>query len=359
MTRFETDWIVDSDVRCAVPGPDVLRPYLPTHWDEYFDESAFRATPGPAQVYPSWSNVLATKGAEITLETVQQNVLTRAGSCVLNCYYGVESVTQVYFAEALATAVNRWVAAEWLDQDDRLFASATITPHYTDGAVAEINRIANDRRFVQVLLPTRASEPYGSHRYWPIWDAAAEHGLALALNPSGSAGTPPTPTGWPASFAEEYSAAPIAFQTHVVSLIVSGIFQRHPNLRVVVLESGCTWLPALMWRMDLEWKSARREAPWLTEPPSSYVRRHFRFTTQPFDAPSDPAQRAEIIGQLGSDEMLMFASAYPHRYEAGQDELLDLLNEEQIGRCLGGNARDTYALESRRLNPITSEGSDD
>jgi predicted TIM-barrel fold metal-dependent hydrolase len=38
------------------------------------------------------------------------------------------------------------------------------------------------------------------------------------------------------------------FQTHATSLIVEGVFARHPNLKMVMLESGFTWLPAYLWR---------------------------------------------------------------------------------------------------------------
>jgi predicted TIM-barrel fold metal-dependent hydrolase len=342
--------IVDCDVHVAVPGPAALRPHLSDHWQGYLDESAFRGTPGPGLIYPGWSSPLATKGADLTLDAIRADVLSRAGTAVLVAYYGVEAVTHPFFAGALASAVNGWLRAEWLDRDDRLFASAALAPHFVEGAVEQVHRVGADPRLVQLLLPTRAAEPYGSQRYWPIWAAAAEHGLALALTPGGSAGTPPTPTGWPASFAEEYAVSPIAFQTHVVSLIVSGIFQRHPGLRVVVMESGWTWLPQLLWRMDLEWKAARRETPWLSAPPSEYVRRHFRFTTQPFDAPADPRQRAQMVGQLGSDELLLFGSDHPHDTGGGPDELLEVLTDEQAERVLATNAAATYGLAERRAH---------
>jgi predicted TIM-barrel fold metal-dependent hydrolase len=342
--------IVDCDVHVAVPGPAALLPHLSDHWQAYFEESSFRGTPGPALVYPGWSAPLATKGADLTLDAVRADVLSRAGTAVLVAYYGVEAVTHPYLAGALASAVNGWLRSEWLDRDDRLLASAALAPHFAEGAIEEVHRIADDPRFVQVLLPTRSAEPYGSQRYWPIWAAAAERGLALALTPGGSAGTPPTPTGWLGSFAEEYAASPIAFQTHVVSLVVSGIFQRHPDLRVVVMESGWTWLPQLLWRMDLEWKAARRETPWLTAPPSEYVRRHFRFTTQPFDAPADARHHAQMVGQLGSDELLLFGSDYPHDYGGGVDELFEVLTPAQAERVLAGNAAETYRLAERRAH---------
>ena len=85
-----------------------------------------------------------------------------------------------------------------------------------------------------------------------------------------------------------------------MSLVMSGIFQRCPDLKIVIAESGLTWVPSLMWRMDQEWKACRREVPWVQEPPSAYVRRHFRFTTAPnasgnVDAIADFAPSHDMI----------------------------------------------------------------
>ena len=55
------------------------------------------------------------------------------------------------------------------------------------------------------------------------------------------------------------------FQSQLLSLIVEGVFDRFPNLRVALIEGGLTWLPSLMWRFDKEWKGLRREVPWDTQ----------------------------------------------------------------------------------------------
>lgn len=102
------------------------------------------------------------------------------------------------------------------------------------------------------------------------------------------------------------------FQSQVISLIVEGVFDKFPELRVALIESGVTWLPSLMWRLDKEWKGLRREVPWVKRLPSQYIRDHIRLTTQPLDAPPDLQHVQQIIEQLGSDELLMFATDYPH-----------------------------------------------
>ena len=74
---------------------------------------------------------------------------------------------------ALASAVNDWQVAEWLEPEPRLRASINVA--YEDGELAarEIDRCADDPRFVQVLMLVRTAEPLGRRKYWPLYRAAA------------------------------------------------------------------------------------------------------------------------------------------------------------------------------------------
>jgi hypothetical protein len=279
----------------------------------------------------------------MTLEHLREGVLTRAAQAVLQCYYGVESLLHPYLAAALARAANAWIAKEWLAADDRLLGSAIVAPQHTEEAVGEVLQAAADRRFVQILVPANATEPYGSKRFWPIWRAAAEHSLPVAITAGGLSGTPPTPVNWTNSFFEQYGCEGLAFASQVNSLVFSGIFEECPDVRFVLSESGWTWLPALMWRMDWEWRAGHREVPWVQMPPSEYIRRHFFLTTQPTDV-GTPAQLRDMIDQLGSDRMLMFSSDFPRRSGGDCTAILDALTAQERGRVLWGNAAECYGL---------------
>jgi predicted TIM-barrel fold metal-dependent hydrolase len=203
-----------------------------------------------------------------------------------------------------------------------------------------------------VLVPVRSQEGYGNHRYWPIWEAAAEHGLAVGIAGGGAAGTPPTPVNWLATFAEDYVSWSLNFETQLISLVMSGLFRRWPDLKITMMESGWTWLPAFLWRMDAEWKQYHREVPWLEEPPSAYVRRHFRFTTQPVDAPADDAHMRQLLDQLGDEDtpaasLLLYASDFPHHYGGGVEQVLRHFSPDQQASVMGGNAAAWYGLDAR------------
>jgi predicted TIM-barrel fold metal-dependent hydrolase len=337
---------VDCDVHC-VPTRHALAPYLPAHWREHLDNTPQPEPAAVATMYPPWNASVRTASAELTLERLQREVLDEVTYAVLQCYYGVECFTHPYLAAAIATAVNDWLCAEWLERDARLLGTAVVTPQYPELAVREIERIADDRRFVQILLPARAVAGYGHQQYWPILRAATEHGLAVAIGFGGGTSGPPTPVNWVGSYYEEYNAAIFSFQAHMLSLVLGGACAELPGLRVVMTEGGWSWLPPVLWRMDQEWKAAQREVPWVAEPPSAYVRRHFRFTTQPFDAPPDGQQLRQLLSQVGSDDLLLYASDHPHAYLHGNDELLEVLDDAQRERVRWRNAWDWYDLQAR------------
>jgi len=93
--------------------------------------------------------------------------------------------------------------------------------------------------------------------------------------------------------------------------VFEGVFERFPGLKVVLVEGGFAWAPALCWRMDKHWERMRAETPRVKRPPSEYVREHFWFTTQPIEEPDDPRHLADIMDWVGWDR-LMFSTDYPH-----------------------------------------------
>ena len=90
------------------------------------------------------------------------------------------------------------------------------------------------------------------------------------------------------------------------------MFQQFPKLKAVFIESGVTWMPAHLWRLAKFWRGVRNEVPWVDRPPFEIARDHVRLTAQPFDAPEGVVTMDRICEHFGSDEMLLYASDYPH-----------------------------------------------
>ena len=76
--------------------------------------------------------------------------------------------------------------------------------------------------------------------------------------------------------------------------------------------------------------------------PAEIIRDHVRFTLQPVDAPPDPTQSSRIIEQIGSDDILLFSTDYPHWQFDGDDALPAGLSASLLRRLLVDNPLATY-----------------
>ena len=319
---------IDCDVHPTVPDLKALMPYLDDHWRDSVEE---RGIPGlesisyppnaPITARPDWRHKGGLAGTSVA--DLQATVFERLGAdrAILNCLYGVQLVFNEDMAQAFARAVNDWIAKEWLDRDPRLRASIVVTPQNTEYAVDEIERHAGDRRFVQILLLAMGEVPLGRRQFWPIYAAAERHGLPIGIHAGSAYRHPVTSLGWPSYYIEDYAAQSQGFQSQVASLITEGVFAKFPALKVVLIESGVTWLPGFLWRFSKFWRGLRTEVPWVDRSPSDIVRDHFRLTIQPLDAPSDPDAVERAIEHLRSDDMLLYASDFPHWQFDGDDPL--------------------------------------
>ena len=347
---------IDCDIHPAVPGIQALLPYLEENWREIaiirgIDDLQSLSYPlnSPLSARPDWRPPEGKAAA--TLERVRAEALDPFGTAIAicNCLYGV----QLFFSEdlgaAFARAVNTWLAREWLDRDDRLRASIVVPSQNAELAAEEINRWAPDRRFVQVLLLVMGDQPLGKRVHWPIYAAAEKHGLPVGIHAGSAYHNPPTPVGWPSYHTEDYVTQAQAFATQLSSLVTEGVFTRFPNLKVVLLESGVSWLPAHLWRLTKYWRGLRMEIPWVDRSPFEIVKSNVRLSITPFDGPSDPDTINRLMDHMQSDELLLFSTDYPHWQFDGDAVLPPGLSPALVRKIMIDNPRDTYA---RLLEPV-------
>ncbi|HEV7216332.1 MAG TPA: amidohydrolase family protein, partial [Chloroflexota bacterium] len=253
------------------------------------------------------------------------------------------------FGTAIAAAYNDWVAETWLgayNADGAFKGSITVAHQDPTAAAREIERWAGHPHFVQVMTDSGARAPFGQRQYYPIYEACARHGLPFAIHP-GTDGmginVQPSP-GYPTHYIEWHTCLSLAFQAHLVSLITEGVFARFPGFQVVLVEGGVSWLPALMWRLDAEYKALRSEVPWLKRLPSQYLADHVRVTSQPLERPDDPKQLLQVFEMMDAEHVLMFSSDYPHWDFDSPTDAFPKLPETLHQRIFEQNARELYAL---------------
>lgn len=283
----------------------------------------------------------------------------------------------VDYANAVATARNDAMVDQWLGVSDRFRGSIQINSDDPLAAAAEIRRVGGDPRFVQVMMASTTRRPLGQRMFLPIFEAASEFGLPVAIHP-GSEGKgsafPPTPSGYPSRYMEWHNILPINYMAQVNSLVTEGIFERFPDLTVVAIEGGIAWLPHLMWRMDKNYMALRDTVPWLRRLPSEYIIDHIRLTTQPIEEPARPEHLLQILDMIAPEKTLMFSSDYPHWDNDNPTKILRGLPAATRERVFSGTAMELYRItgparrtlaESRTLparpsdNPTVDQGADE
>ena len=348
---YPTGNIIDVDVHANVPRLEALFPFMARLWVDWCLERGWKGPKSVTAHYPpnteracrsEWrgDGVPASNVAQLAQQCLDAQDLEMA---ILTCYYGVESIRQPDWAAAMARAVNDWVASEWLDAEPRLRGSIVLPPRDPAAMIAEIRRVAADKRFVQVLLPVRSDTLWGQRHLFPVFEAIEELGLVGTFHYGGVADGTPSTTGHPAWFVEEYSAEWQAFVTQLTSIISEGVLNTFPQLRMAACEGGFLWLPMWGWRMNKEWRGLRREVPWLVEPPFDMIRRHFRFSTSPIEAGS-AEHLQQVLSWIGDPKILMYSSDYPHGNEDDLGALLSAIPVDDQVHVMSETARSWYRM---------------
>jgi uncharacterized protein len=330
---------IDCDVHIAVPSTRTLMPYLDAYWHDSFaargiDRTSFTMTgdapDAPVSARPDWRPQNGRPGSDLALLQSAALDTFSTSTAIANCIFGGIALHSADMAAVMCRAVNQWVKEEWLDKEPRLCASILVPQNAPDQAIAEIERCAGDKRFVQVLMLAGNKELLGQRSHWPVYEAAQRHHMPIGVH-AGSLYHHPLATSYGSYQVEDYVAQSFAFESQVLSLVAEGVFQKFPGLKFVFLESGVTWLPACLWRFNKTWRGVRPEIPWVKRLPADIVRDHIRLTVQPFDAPDMAKGLQYWTDQMGSEDMLLFSTDFPHWHFEGT-QALPLPPQSQLAR---------------------------
>jgi len=340
---------IDCDLHPAIPGCAALLPHLDPYWREVVTgrglgelDLALYPRGAPLTARADWRPETGLPGG--TAAALGREALDPFGTAIgiLNPLFGAPALHNADLAAALCRAANDWIAEHFLAADPRLRAAILVPAEAPELAVDEIERRAADRRFVQVLLFGAQETLLGRRVNWPIYAAAERHGLPIAIHAGGGTRHAPTTLGWPTYLIEDHAGFAQTFQSQVLNLIAEGVFTKFPGLRVVLLESGFGWVPNFLWRGTKMWRAMRKEIPWVDRSPAAIFRDHIRISIAPADAPAEPAAMATLLEMIGCDDLLLFATDYPHWRFEGTAALPPALPPRLHARVLRDNALALY-----------------
>lgn len=353
-----------------------LLPYFTSGWQDYIQGFEWHKESGPVAVPPSRNfcfnpggsdrkdalppdGAMAGSDPQLIIDqlidpyNIEHAVLTAAGGIG----FSVSTHSNPYFAAAVASAANDHLVDHWLSYDRRFHGSILTSIQVPEWAAKEIFRHADNPRMIQTLVAANPL-PYGfGHPLLdPIHRACAETGRPLAIHSlgDGAAGSIPSALAgaWPSYYLEFHSGAFQAMVTHLMSFICHGVFERYPQFRLVLIESGVSWIPGVLARMDADFKGTRREVPWCKKLPSEYFLEKVTVATQPLDiaGPDDPLVAS--LARLGAENVLAFSSDYPHWDTDTPSRSISLLPLSWRAKVRYENAARLYNLPS----PVTTGG---
>ena len=206
---------------------------------------------------------------------------------------------------------NDW-AADFARRSDpnRIFPLAVIPNNDPLVAAAEVRRCAKMGLRGGDLAFKRMSLPLYHHGWYPLWEAAAECRFPISFHSTGFKGlrTPDTPEMEQEYMVQWRLVRSALFQLDgmevLVSLISSGACEKYPEFRFILGESGVTWIPYVLDRLDTEYNDRARQLGFKMKP-SDYFRRN-GYTTYQQD------QFIETIIPLVGEDNIIWGADYPH-----------------------------------------------
>jgi predicted TIM-barrel fold metal-dependent hydrolase len=254
-------------------------------------------------------------------------------------------------AAAYRRAYNNWLHDFCSAAGGRVFGAASVDLRDAEEAAREARRCVNQFGFKAVHINP---VPVGKHRlydkfYEPLWNTLEELDVPLAIH---------TGTGTAADemlyhylpglrTAQTTVAFTIGNMLASTALIMGGVLERHPKLRVVHLESGAGWVPFWLDRLAASVQGGFRglDIPGLKLHPVEYFQRQCYISADP----DDPGIK-QVIDVLGDDNIVTatdFAHPEGRRYAWAVKELLELrgVSTGSKRKIMWDNALKLYSIE--------------
>jgi predicted TIM-barrel fold metal-dependent hydrolase len=249
---------------------------------------------------------------------------------------------------ALCRAYNNWLADQCAQGQHRLYGAAMLPLSDIDAAVTELERVIDRDGAKAVMVRPNPANGRSLHHpaYDRLWARAAEADVAVAVHEGWSPGVPTLGSDRFTNSAILHAIShPFEQMAACAGLILTGVLERHPALRVGFLESGGGWVPFLLHRMDEHFEMWPSFLSKVKLKPSEYFARQCFVSIDP----QEP-QISAIVEAVG-DECIVWATDYPHAdsvFPGAVDVLrrgMEALSPASQERILATNAQRYFGIK--------------
>ncbi|MBM4406485.1 MAG: amidohydrolase [Chloroflexi bacterium] len=206
------------------------------------------------------------------------------------------------YATACIRAYNDWMAEFCATHPKQLKGLGLVPMHDIEQAVLEAKRIKQiGLAGVMITISPEEQRSYNDPMYEPLWATAADIGMPISMHILTAVGRDPFQ-----QFAVDYASMSNWMIRSLTAIIFSGVFQRHPKLKMISVEADIGWVANFIHRMDhTMWKHGPRLGLKLEKKPSEYFRSNVLAT---FMSDEAGMRTWDIIGE----DNIMWSNDYPH-----------------------------------------------
>jgi predicted TIM-barrel fold metal-dependent hydrolase len=252
--------------------------------------------------------------------------------------------------QACFRVYNDWLAEYCSYAPKRLKGLALISIYDPQEGAKELQRCAKmGLKGAMIWCSPPEDRPYSSPLYDPFWAAAQDLDMPLSLH--AITGMERIPWEYGAEKrAMRQTVTPHEIEKSFSILILSGVLERFPRLKIVSAENNCGWLPYYLQRMDRGFRRfgpSGTLTPWptkLTLKPSEYFQRQMYCTF--IDDPFGVATRhwSGVDNLMWSSDYPHTASTWPHSRDIIDRDFKDV-SEEEKWKIVRGNASKLYGFD--------------
>jgi uncharacterized protein len=250
-------------------------------------------------------------------------------------------------AVAIARAYNDWLATYCAADRNRLFGAAMVPVQDPTAAAAELRRAHDELGFPTAFVRPNpcCGRSLSDPAYEPIWEAAEEVGMTIGVHEGSSVIVPTLGHDRPFNPLILHAVShPFEEMLACAQLIAFGVLERHPDLRIVFLESSGGWVPFWMERLDEQAESFGGFCPHMRLRPSEY------FARQCWISYEIAERTLPALAPFIGGNRIVWGSDYPHHDATFPGAVTTLrrtlapLDEHTRTAILGANATELYRL---------------
>ncbi len=262
---------------------------------------------------------------------------------------------------AVTKAYNDYLMEEAVDPDRGIYGALIVPDWDVEHGLEELDRYGDEDAIISAFNWFSGYRPWGHESHDPLNDKLVELDLPLQMHFGGL-------THHPTSLKHDSKRTYVEHVmldrdegaiAEVLNIVFTGLFDKYPDLDIVINENGTTWIPHLAYRADNWYQNSPEDIcmvprmkemgkQYLDKMPSEYIFENMYTTTVPIALPDDPQRAKSLLDVSRAEDTFVFATDWPHSAIDGPNWVFDspAIDGDLQRSIFHENAEDVYRFPS-------------